>query len=143
MERHLLATVGVFGCALAAMANWEPYQQQALQAVVRAARVLDPASGRYSGPSIVVVRNGTIERVESAGQSAARESATIDLGDLTLMPRLIDGHVHLQLGGESAAANAEATLSAGSKPSSILAREPTRSRMQSAPAVPQRPRGRA
>lgn len=97
-------------CAFASVAGGSPAERT--DVVLRAARVLDPATGRYTGPSVVYIKNGRIERVERDSTSSAAER-TIDLGDLTLMPGLIDGHVHLQLGGRSAAANAEATLQAG------------------------------
>ena len=87
---RLLRLVCVFVSVLLATAS-----QQQNQTIVRAARVLDPASGRYSGPSTVVVRNGTIVSVDAAAPSAVRPSDVIDVGTLTLMPGLIDGHVHL------------------------------------------------
>jgi len=59
--------------------------------VIRAARLVDPASGTVTRSALVVVRNGLIEAVGGTAPAGAR---TIDLGDMTLMPGLIDGHVH-------------------------------------------------
>ena len=59
--------------------------------VIRAARLVNPAAGTVSRSALVVVRNGLIEAVGGTAPAGAR---TIDLGDLTLIPGLIDGHTH-------------------------------------------------
>jgi len=59
--------------------------------VVRAARWLDPESGAIQ-PNAVVVING--DRVASLGAPAPAGATVVDLGDLTLMPGLIDAHTH-------------------------------------------------
>lgn len=60
---------------------------------LRAAQMLDVESGRMIANPVVVVRNGIIE---SAGPGAPPAGMpVIDLGDLTLLPGLIDAHVHL------------------------------------------------
>jgi imidazolonepropionase-like amidohydrolase len=60
--------------------------------VLRAARLLDITAGRIVRPAVVVVRGDRIERVGGAAPAAAR---VIDLGDVTLLPGLIDLHTHL------------------------------------------------
>jgi imidazolonepropionase-like amidohydrolase len=61
--------------------------------VVRAARVLDVVSGQMLRNATVVVTGDTITAVNpSAPPAGAR---TIDLGDMTLLPGLIDLHTHL------------------------------------------------
>ena len=64
--------------------------------VLHAARLLDVESGRIVAPGEVLVRG---ERIVEAGSSVTHPSGaeTIDLGDRTLMPGLIDAHVHLFL----------------------------------------------
>ncbi len=64
--------------------------------VLHAARLLDIESGRILSPGEVLVEG---ERIVEAGQSVTHPSGamTIDLGDKTLMPGLIDAHVHLFL----------------------------------------------
>jgi imidazolonepropionase-like amidohydrolase len=64
--------------------------------VLRAARVLDIELGRMIAPGEVLVRG---ERIVEVGPSVSHEGGaeTIDLGDRTLMPGLIDVHVHLFL----------------------------------------------
>jgi imidazolonepropionase-like amidohydrolase len=61
--------------------------------VVRAARMLDVAKGEMISPAVVVVANG---KIQSVGAGTAPSNApTLDLGDLTLLPGLIDAHTHL------------------------------------------------
>lgn len=65
-------------------------------AVLHAARLLDVESGRIVAPGEVLVEGA---RIVEAGQSVTHPSGAemIDLGDTTLMPGLIDAHVHLFL----------------------------------------------
>src|SRR5215475_10571442 len=65
-------------------------------AVLRAARLLDIEAGRIIRPGEVLVRG---ERIAEAGPTVNHPSGAevIDLGDVTLMPGLIDAHVHLFL----------------------------------------------
>jgi imidazolonepropionase-like amidohydrolase len=64
--------------------------------VLRAARLLDIEAGRIIRPGEVLVRG---ERIAEAGPSVNHPAGAevIDLGDATLMPGLIDAHVHLFL----------------------------------------------
>jgi imidazolonepropionase-like amidohydrolase len=59
--------------------------------VVRAARMLDPVAGRIVTNPVVVVSG---DRIQSLGGAPPAGSTTIDLGDLTLVPGLIDAHTH-------------------------------------------------
>jgi len=64
--------------------------------ILHAARLLDVRAGKIVTPGEVLIQG---ERIVEAG-SAVRHPAgveTIDLGDSTLMPGLIDAHVHLFL----------------------------------------------
>lgn len=80
---------------------------------IRAGRILDPRSGRYSPSSVVLVSGGRIASIVPATQyRPAMADSTIDLGNATLLPGLIDAHVHLAIGGP-ANANALADLRAG------------------------------
>jgi imidazolonepropionase-like amidohydrolase len=78
---------------------------------VRGARLLDPRSGRVLTPAVVITRGDRIVEVLE-GEPARRAVVDRDLGDSTLLPGLIDGHVHLEIGG-TPRANARATLQAG------------------------------
>ena len=62
--------------------------------VLRAARMLDVRAGRVVSPGMVVV---TGDRITAIGGTAPAGGETLDLGDVTLMPGLIDAHVHLFL----------------------------------------------
>lgn len=66
--------------------------------VVTAARMLDVEKGALLADPVIVVTDGRIAAVATRG--AARpaipaDAARIDLGDVTLVPGLIDMHVHL------------------------------------------------
>ena len=61
--------------------------------MLRAARMLDVESGRIVPNAVVVVRGDKIESVNPASVPAGAK--TIDVGDVTLLPGLIDAHVHL------------------------------------------------
>ena len=63
--------------------------------VVRAARMLDVKAGKYVEKPQIVVREGNIVSVGSAGDAAPAGAEVLDLGDLTLLPGLIDCHTHL------------------------------------------------
>jgi imidazolonepropionase-like amidohydrolase len=64
--------------------------------VLHAARLLDVKSGRVLKPGEVLVQG---DRIVEVGSSVKRLAGAevIDLGDRTLMPGLIDAHVHLFL----------------------------------------------
>jgi imidazolonepropionase-like amidohydrolase len=64
--------------------------------VLHAARMLDVASGTIVTPGEVLVES---ERIVAAGAHVDRPAGVevIDLGDRTLMPGMIDAHVHLFL----------------------------------------------
>jgi imidazolonepropionase-like amidohydrolase len=64
--------------------------------VLHAARMLDIEAGRIVTPGEVLVQG---ERIAEAGASVTHPAGAevIDLGDVTLMPGLIDAHVHLFL----------------------------------------------
>ena len=64
--------------------------------VLHAARILDVAAGRVLTPGEVLVEG---ERIREVGGRVAHPvgAVTIDLGDTTLMPGLIDAHTHLFL----------------------------------------------
>lgn len=81
-------------CALISTA-W-PQTEPMGSIVLHAARLLDIESGRILTPGEVLVQG---ERIVEAGSKVAHPvgSETIDLGDSTLLPGLIDAHVHLFL----------------------------------------------
>src|SRR4051812_48231089 len=64
---------------------------------IRAARLIDGRSGAATSPAVVVVRGN---RIESIGRDIPAGADVIDLGDATLLPGLIDAHVHTLLQGD-------------------------------------------
>ena len=71
-------------------------QQPQKFTVLHAARILDVAAGKTLSPGEVLIAG---ERIVEAGTHVTHPAGAtvIDLGDTTLMPGLIDAHVHLFL----------------------------------------------
>lgn len=86
---------------------------QAKPVVIRARAMVDVEASWLIENAAVLVRDGVIVAAGPSGTVAVPAGATIiDLPDTTLLPGLIDAHVHLTLTG-SLEANARATLLAG------------------------------
>jgi imidazolonepropionase-like amidohydrolase len=115
---------------LALLLAFAPAPTLAAQTYVSAARMIDPASGKAIADPAVLIDGGKVVSVGSRLTMKPPAGAeTIDLGDKTILPGLIDLHTHVigdaSLGGysgfgesrESAAiwgvVNAERTLKAG------------------------------
>lgn len=115
--------------ALCAGASAQAAQAAQVEAV-SAARLLDVASGKYVDNPMVIITDGRITAVGRKGELAAPAGATlIDLPGATLLPGLIDMHVHIdslaEVGGYNSlqysdafwsvvqTANAKATVEAG------------------------------
>lgn len=105
----LASAIGVClaGCLIAEV------DAQSEHTFVRAARWLDPVAGVVHGAVVIEIANGRIATIEAPNEITVPSSATVrDLGDVTLLPGLIDAHVHLGIGGRPEA-NAAADLRAG------------------------------
>lgn len=88
MQRTLACVVGLLACALG-VAQDDP----ARAVVLSAARVLDVVRGEFVDPPRVLVVG---DRVAAVGAFDVPDGATtIELGDRTLLPGLIDCHTHL------------------------------------------------
>lgn len=86
---------------------------QAPDLFIRTTRWLDPVSGEVRGPSVFQISGRTIARVISAADFERKPLGQVtDVGTATVLPGLIDAHVHLTIGG-TAEANAMAALKAG------------------------------
>jgi imidazolonepropionase-like amidohydrolase len=90
MQRRTLAAAALALLATAPLSAQAPAPSPT---VVRAARMLDVATGRMVANPVVVVENGRIAAVNPATVPAGAQ--TIELGDVTLLPGLMDAHVHL------------------------------------------------
>jgi imidazolonepropionase-like amidohydrolase len=80
--------------ALASQAAWGQAASHAI--VLHAARLLDVETGKMIAPGEALVRD---DRIVEIGVKVNRpsEAEAIDLGDRTLLPGLVDAHVHLFL----------------------------------------------
>jgi imidazolonepropionase-like amidohydrolase len=81
----------------------------AQQTLIRAGHVIDVRTGRVSSDVTILVDKG---RIAAIGPTSAKATDTLDLSKYTVLPGLIDGHVHLTIGG-TVRANALADLRAG------------------------------
>lgn len=81
--------------ALSAPAHAEQSPTSAATTVITADRLLDVRSGRLIDRPQLLVRDGRIVEVARIGDAAPADAKRIDLPGLTLLPGLIDMHVHL------------------------------------------------
>lgn len=65
--------------------------------VLRAARRVDVATGQVHSPAVIVVRGEHIEAVDPVVPPA--DATVVDLGDVTLLPGLMDMEINLLIGG--------------------------------------------
>lgn len=100
MAKRVVYLLAASACVLALISR-VPAQTNAKPApiLLHAARMLDIDTGRILTPGDIRVEG---ERITGVGSAVAhppdaRTTQTIDLGDTTLMPGLIDAHVHLFL----------------------------------------------
>jgi imidazolonepropionase-like amidohydrolase len=81
--------------------------------VVRAGRLLDPLTGQSLTNVVLVMRDGRIaERIENGRYQPPPNTRVLDLSALTVLPGLIDTHVHLTIAGRPRD-NAASTARAG------------------------------
>jgi imidazolonepropionase-like amidohydrolase len=127
---HALGMLVIAICSTTAFAQ-SADAPAAKRAIVSAARMLDVRSGRMLQNVQVLVEDGRIKQITQSGGRVtdAPDAQRYDLGDATLLPGLIDMHVHIDsdptYGGYSslqfndrfwsmlAVKNAERTLQAG------------------------------
>lgn len=97
-RRNLVSSTSVLlfllTCAVGATGQAQPAPPHPI--VLHAARLLDVKTGRMVKPGEILVQG---ERIVEVGASVKRPEGAevIDVGDRTLMPGLIDAHVHLFL----------------------------------------------
>ena len=117
------------GMALAAMGLALAGGAGAKTVAVTADRLLDVKTGKYVDKPLVVITDGRVVSVGKAGDAAPKGAERVDLPGVTLLPGLIDMHVHLtsaaKYGGYTGyqftdtfwtavgVANAKSTLEAG------------------------------
>ena len=86
--KRLLAVL-LFLCAFAFSQNSSKI------VVVKAGRLLDVKSGQYQSNVNIVIENGVIKSIGSAAGPA--NAKVIDLSNATVLPGLVDAHVHLTM----------------------------------------------
>jgi len=73
-------------------------QSASMVILIKADRLLDPRTGNVLAPAAVLIEGEKIKKVGTPSQISAPVGAeTINLGNATLLPGLIDGHAHLFL----------------------------------------------
>ncbi|HVR37615.1 MAG TPA: amidohydrolase family protein, partial [Thermoanaerobaculia bacterium] len=85
--------------ALLLLALATPIFAQERITVIRAARLIDGRSDTVLAPAVVVVKGNRIDKI-GLDLTAPAGAQIIDLGDMTLLPGLIDAHVHVLLQGD-------------------------------------------
>jgi imidazolonepropionase-like amidohydrolase len=93
LERIRLFSICAFCCLAATVAS---AQQSTIPIVIHAARLLQVDTGTLLQPGEVLVEGDRIREV-GISVNRPRGAKLIDLGDVTLLPGLIDAHVHLFL----------------------------------------------
>lgn len=83
------------GLAVVAAAGMAAAQASAATVAVSADRLLDVASGKYVDHPLVVITDGRITAVERQGDAVPAGARRVELPGVTLLPGLIDMHVHL------------------------------------------------
>jgi len=98
------------GVAIAA--SLAPTHPHAARTAILAGRMLDVRAGTYRDSVVIFVENGRISEVRPLRGFHKTDEVVIDLSKATILPGLIDAHVHFALAGPPPA-NALATLRAG------------------------------
>ena len=88
-----MRTPWILAAAVAALGLTPPLPAETT--VVTAARMVDVLAGREVERPQIVISDGRITVVGHQGDSAPADARKLDLGDRTLLPGLIDMHVHL------------------------------------------------
>ncbi len=90
----LFCTLVLTAASFAAQGQ-EAVESQGDVSIVTAARMLDVRIGKLIDNPQIVVREGRIVSVGRAGDAVPAGAERIDLKDMTLLPGLIDMHVHI------------------------------------------------
>lgn len=86
---------GLLAAAVAALALFGAAGADAKTTVIYAGRVITDAEKPVQGPSTITVTDDRIIAIQPGRAPAPDGAAVVDLGDKTLLPGLIDLHVHL------------------------------------------------
>lgn len=93
--------MGMWKLAAAAAAVWAlAAGAQAKTVAVSADRALDVATGRYVEKPLVLITDGRIVAIKRQGEAVPPGANRVDLPGVTLLPGLIDMHVHLTMAAQ-------------------------------------------
>ncbi len=97
MKSVLVVMSAVLGCMSVSVLAQSPADTPAKQVLFANVRIFDGKSATLSAPSHVLVRGNKIERISTTGIPVDRSALTkvIEGNGRTLMPGLIDAHVHI------------------------------------------------
>lgn len=87
------AKILAHGCAVLSLAIAAPALAETT--VIHAGHIVRDAGASYDGPATITVTDGKIVSIADGIQPAPPGARTIELGDKTVLPGLIDAHVHL------------------------------------------------
>src|SRR5437016_1771591 len=84
-------------CCVLSATVWSQAMLAGRTVVIRAAKILDGRGGSIADGAVVIRGNRIVDVVQGpAAISAARQAGALyDLGPATVLPGLIDGHVHV------------------------------------------------
>src|SRR6202171_1687250 len=85
-------------------------QQPKELVLIKAAHLIDGRTDAARDGLAVLVEGDRIKEIGPAAQLAPRATRTIDLGNATLLPGLIDNHTHVLLQGDITAADYDEQL---------------------------------
>src|SRR3954449_3884743 len=91
---YFLSIPFLLSCSASSQTQNVNSASQSAVTVIQAARMLDVSSGQLVGNPVIVVSG---EKIISVGTKADIPAGAkiIDLGDVTLLPGLIDAHTHI------------------------------------------------
>jgi len=113
LPRRVRVVVAVILAAACVRATPASSAQDSPRTAIRASRLVDPVGATTQRDVVVLVEGSRIADVVPGARYQPRANdRVIDLGDATLLPGLMDAHVHLTIGGPIKQ-NAGATLRAG------------------------------
>lgn len=81
---------------LCAVLSFAGTAQEQPTTYIHAGQVADTKQGTLIGPATIVVKGNTIESVDRGFSETPRDSQIIDLKNYTVLPGLIDMHVHIE-----------------------------------------------
>lgn len=92
---HLILFSFLLSCSARSQTRNAKPDQSTDRIAIRAARMLDVAAGKLINNPVVLVENDKIVSVAGSETAIPKDTKIIDLGDVTLLPGLIDAHTHI------------------------------------------------